>query len=174
MPNVPLSLDFFLDLETDGGVKVRNYRLLGGHYLVHKIEMNDTTDGVVPIVLPDQFKNRAIKNVVAIKGFVLRSSAPYQQVRAKKSFAWNEAAGQEMPVYTPHFLPVTEAEVTPGQCLLYNSYNVAFVSAQGLLEPLVVIREVDILAVWDPEDNDAVSLSDHALNSIHQSSQYVP
>lgn len=174
MPKIPLQLESFLDLEADGGVKVRDFRLLGGHYLVYKIPMNDTTDGVVPIALPDQFKKRAIKNVVAIKGFVLRSSEPYQPVRAKKTWAWNEAAGQEMPVYTPRYLPRTEAEVKPGTCVLYNSYNVAFVGVKGLLEPLVVIREVDMLAVWDPTDNDAVALSDHALNSLHQSPQYAP
>jgi hypothetical protein len=172
MPEIPLNLEAFLNLEDNDGIPLRNYRLQGGHFLIYKIPMKDTTDGVVPIKLPDQYRKRAIKNVVAIKGFVIRSSEPYQPVRAKTTWAWNEKAGQQMPVHKPVWYPRTEAEVKPGQCVLYNSYNIAHVNVPGLVEPLVVIREVDMLAVWNPQYDESVSLSDHALNSLHKSQQY--
>jgi len=166
--SIPLELSFFLDLETDGGVKVRDYRLQNGHFLVYKIPMGDFTKGVVPIKLPDQFKKRAVKNVVAIKGFVLRSSEPYCPVRAKTYWVWDEKAGQEMPRHKLKTLPRTDAEVQPGDCILYNSYNIAQIKAQGLLEPLVIIREIDMLATWSPGDDDSVDLADHALDSLFQ------
>jgi len=155
-------------METDAGVRVRNLRLQNGNFLVYKIPMDDFTKGVVPLALPDQYKKRAIKNVVAIKGFVLRSSEPYNVVRAKQYWVWDEKAGQQMPRYKLKTLPKVKAEVKPGDCVLYNSYNVAHIKVSGLVEPLVVIREIDMLAVWSPKDNDAVELSDHAINSKFQ------
>jgi hypothetical protein len=165
---IPLDLSFFMDLEADGGVKVRDYRLQNGHYLVFKIPMADLTSGVVPLVLPDIYKKRAVKNVVAIKGFVLRSSEPYCPVRAKTYWEWDEKAGQQMPKHKLKTFPQTEAEVRPGDCVLYSSYNIAHIAVNGLLDPLVIIREIDMLTVWDPKDDDSIQLSDHALDSLFQ------
>lgn len=168
---IPLNLSTFLDLETEDGGKLRDFRLQNGHFIIYKIPMDDFTKGAVPILLPDQYKKRAIKNVIAIKGFVIRASEPYGTVRAKQYWVWDEKAGQEMPRYKIKTLPRAEPEVKAGDCVLYNSYNIAHLSVKGLLDPLVIIREIDMLTVWDPADNDAIELGDHAIKSLFQTKQ---
>lgn len=170
---IPLHLDSFLDLETDAGVPVRDFRLQNGHLLIYKIPMDEFTAGVVPLKLPDKYRTRAIRNVVAIKGFVVRSSEPYCPQRAKTSWVWDKKAGQSMPKHTLITFPRVEAEVQAGDCVMYNSYNIAHIRVTGLVEPLVIIREIDMFAVWDPKYNKEVELSDHALNSRFQENEMV-
>jgi len=133
--------------------------------------MGDYTKGAVPILLPDQYKKRAIKNVIAIKGFVLRATAPYGTIRAKQYWVWDEKAGQEMPRYKTKTLPKANPEVKAGDCVLYNSYNIAHVFVQGLPDPLVIIREIDMFTVWDPKDDATIELGDHSIKSLFQTKE---
>lgn len=161
-----LDLADFADLQTEFGVPVRNLRLKGGHYLVYKVPMADNPF----FVLPDVYKSRAVKNIVAIKGFVLRSSEPFHPKKAKRYWEWDmkQDPPVEMPKYKTVTLPETEASVQPGDCVLYNSYNIAKVAVEGHTEPLVIIRDVDLLATWRPEVDSRVALSDHAIQHIVQ------
>lgn len=164
-----MKLDHFLDLETDTNIKIRDIKMRGGHFLVYKIPMPENDF----IALPDVYKARAIRNVVAIKGLVLRHSAPFRPKRAKQYWEWDTSGDypREVPKYKVVDLPETESPVKAGDVILYNSYNIAKVEVSGLLEPLVIIREVDILASWELEYDDRVQLGDHALQHLFQTSQ---
>jgi hypothetical protein len=160
----------FLDLETEHGVPVRNYRPLGGHYIVYKVPMKE---GSI-IALPEAFKARAVKNIVAIKGLVLCATERFRPKKAIRYWEWDmkQDPPTEMPKYKVVDLPEVGATVNPGDHILYNSFNVAHVNVIGLSEPLVVIRDCDLLAAWDADYDDQVELSDHALTHLIQKANH--
>lgn len=156
----PLDLEFFLKLESSTGFKIRNMLLREGHYLVWKIPMADNPF----ISLPDQYRAKAVRNIVSIKGFVVKASMPWRPKVAKRYWEWDKDQEMDMPKYKTVTQPcLKEPEVQAGECILYNSYNIARIEV-GLEEPLVVIRECDIIAAWDPKDDHRVSLGDHTMD----------
>lgn len=159
MDQVPLDLDFFLRLKTASGLPLNKLKMRGGHYLVFKCPMAENPY----LQLPDSFKSRAIKNIVAIKGFVVIASQPWHPVVAKRYWEWDKTSGMEMPRYKTVTMDVAkDAEVKAGQCILYNSYNIGKVKVNGLIEELVIIREIDMMASWSPKVNDTIDLPDRS------------
>jgi len=155
-----LDLDLFLSMTTTTGFPVRNIRMQGGHFLVYKIPMGDSPN----LLLPDMYKKKAIKNIVSIKGFVIRATEPFCPKKAKQYWVWDKDQEMEVPKYRTISLPRRESEVEAGVCILYSSYNVGKVTVQDMYEPLVIIREVDILASWAPEEDSKITLGDHTMD----------
>jgi hypothetical protein len=154
-------LDFFLNLETSRGDLVRNIRLREGHYLVYKIPMADNPF----IALPDQYKAKAVKNIVSIKGFVIVASEPWRRKTAKQYWVWDKDQEMEMPKYKTITSPTAvPSEVVAGKCVLYNSYNIAKIVVPALDDELVIIRECDMMAIWDPKEDKSVTLGNHTMS----------
>jgi len=156
----PLDVEFFLNLTSSTGYSIRTMRLREGHYLVYKIPMADSPF----IALPGSYKAKAVRNIVSIKGFIIKASAPWRPKVAKRYWKWDRDQEMDMPAYKTVTMPcLKEPEGKPGECLLYNSYNIARIEV-GLDEPLVVIRECDMMATWDPKDDASVTLGDHTMS----------
>jgi hypothetical protein len=156
----PLELEYFLDLQTSRGDRVRDMQFREGHYLVYKIPMEDNPF----IALPESFKVKAVRNIVSIRGFVILASSPWRPKKAKRYWEWDRDQEMDMPKYKTITVPMLkEPEAKPGECVLYNSYNIARIEV-GLDEPLVVIRECDMVASWKPSYDKQVSLGEHTMS----------
>lgn len=162
---IPLSLEYFLDLETVHG-KVRNFRLLNNHFLVYKIPMGSTSSGRegAAILLPNSFTRKATKNLVVIKAFVLRSTAPFIVKSSRRVWKRDVQTGEEKLTYkVTSGTARIPTDVLPGDCIIYNGYNVGKVECRDLPEPLTIVRGIDIDAVYPPGLDDTVEVGDHAM-----------
>jgi hypothetical protein len=170
---VPLELDEFLYRQTDYGCMVKDLELQNGHYLVWKIPMAAQSKGEEgkPIDLPDNFRRRQIGNLVAILGFVVASPSPFRAKHAKRYWkvvseeeaALDQLPGLERPRYKVRNGIMASPQVQPGEAIVYNSYNLGFIEAYGLHEPLAIIREVDVLARFPASRVEDYELGDFAL-----------
>ena len=159
----PLDLDFFLDLETEAGWKVRDFLPLNGHHLVYKIPLSETVADS-PIILPKAVQKKAVKNLTMIRGFVIRASAPWGRKRPVKRVVWdNETGSWSVKWDLRESSQCFPSDLPSGACVLYNSYNVGQVKVRGLEDPLVVVREIDVDAVFQPEEIERVCLGSRAM-----------
>jgi len=156
-----LSLDHFLELETDYGWKIKDADLMGGHHIVYKIPMDDHS----VIALPESFKRKATANICLIRGLIIKTSRPFRRVRATKTFQWSNKDEQMVVKWvTVEGTKHVPTDIRAGSGILYSSYNVGRIPVKGLSEPLVVVRDVDIMAAFDMADAKSVVLPDKALN----------
>lgn len=162
---VELDLEKFLDMETEFGWKLRDVTTFNGHHLVYKVPTQET--GLV--ILPDLYKKKSVKNIVMIRGFVICSSGPFNRKSAKRTYVWDRKAEQNKLKWV-----VREAnnpfpsEVQPGDGILYMSYNVGKVKVVGMSEPLVMVREIDIVAKFPSNQAQMVGLPKKAYKCVSQ------
>jgi hypothetical protein len=160
---VELDLDKFLDMETEYGWKLRDVELFYGHHLVYKIPTQETGK----VILPDIYKKKSVKNIVMIRGFVIRTSNPFNRKIARKDYIWDRKAGQLALKWV-----VREAnnpipsDVRPGDGILYMSYNVGKVKVVGMSEPLVMVREIDVVARFPSNQAQRVGLPKKAYKCV--------
>ena len=155
------AVEWFWDLETSKGQYVRDLRLLGGTHLVWKIPVRD---GVIKT--PDSYKARSVGNLCAIKGFVIKVSEPWRPKQAVKTgYKWSPDHEMDLPQYKIKTMPEQVSPLTPGDCILYNSYNLGKLEVAGLPEGLVFVRDIDIEAYWAPSYDRHVELGDHAMTA---------
>lgn len=159
---VPLSVEFFRGLTLRNGSKVGSVRMLNGHLLVWKIPMPECI-GKCGLKMPDQYRARAVGNLCAIKGFVVASSAPWTRKKVKTTWAFDQKAGQEMPTHKVSDAARAPSEIAAGDCIVFNSYNVAHVEVEELDTYLVVVREIDVEMSWSPDYDSLVELGDWAM-----------
>lgn len=160
--DIPLDVGYFLDLKTASGIPVGKLRLLNGNHLVWKIPMPEKI-GKCGLRMPDQYRARAVGNLCAIKGFIVRASEPWTRKKVKRTWVWDEKAGQEMPRYKAVDAAHGPSDVKAGDCVLYNSYNMGQIEVVGLPTYLVVVREIDMEASWTPDRDTQVELGDWAM-----------
>ncbi len=100
---------------------VARYRLLSGKYIVHKLQLPETTEG--GIILPPMVRKKAVGSLHWIAAKVLAASTKGRN-------------GGESPIRT-------------GDTIIYNSYNVGKLSVwvDGEMVELPIVREMDIDAV---------------------------
>lgn len=174
---VPLDLDFFLSLETESGIPVRDIRLQGGHHLSYKIMDPEASAGLhgMPIIMPKQYRRRSVGNLAAIRAFMIATSCPFRRKHARRELYWDfedtysDERGNPIPKQKARWKvregAMKAPRVRPGECIIYNSYNLAKIACIGLAEPLVIIRDLDIDVIF-PKDL-SVGLGEHALRSMH-------
>lgn len=174
---VPLDLQEFLSRDTEYGCKVKDLQPKNGTYLIWKIPMSEESSGKqgAKIYLAPQFRRRQVRNLVSILGFVVSVSEPFRMLHSRKkwvSLPEAEAAkdglpGTIRPRYTVRHGVVTNPQVKAGDCVVYSSYNLGRVNVIGLDEPLVVVREIDVLARFPVEKIEDYELADFALTRSH-------
>lgn len=155
------------ELETAHG-PVGSYTMLGGHHLVLKIEQESRSsaegDDRAPIVLTGRTRRASIGNLSTILGLVLRSSRPYVSKHAHKRLVkeYDPAEGMTRPKVKWDIRNGSrvDSDVREGDVIVYNSYNVGQVAVAGLIQPLVIVRELDVMAVLPREELSQVELVD--------------
>jgi len=159
-------------LETEYGRPISSFHMRNGHYLVLKVEIETMTDGThgEPIALAGTTKRKSVGNLHAVRGLVLRATSRFVVKRARKKYRWKwKWAGKMQPrlnregYWVPYNVVEKDAEVQVGEGVVYNSYNVGKISVEGLRDPLVIVREMDIVASFDREYMANVDLTDLAL-----------
>ena len=184
--DIPLEVDYFLDLETDFGCQVRDLRMKNNHYLLWKIPMEAMSDGSHgdQIHLPDIHRRRKIGNLVTILGFVILKTGTYfpkftkhdieRENQEMQIAVWEaevaEKRGEKAQQYTPrpHFKVKmgnnrVPGDIEPGDAVVYNSYNIGQIEACGLREPLCIVRGIDVESVFPAEGASQVELGDFAM-----------
>jgi co-chaperonin GroES (HSP10) len=161
-----MELKDILDLKTVSGYPVRKLRMRGGHNLLMKLRIPGSTDK--GLLLPDRFTRRSIENVVSTKGLVVIASEPFRPKLLKTKYKWNNA----LSCPTPHSETrdaqfMVESSVQAGDHVLYTSYNIGKVEVVGLDEPLVIVREIDIIASFAADYDSHVELGDHTMNTTY-------
>jgi hypothetical protein len=147
--------DGYLDLETEKGWRIRDLELLNGHHLVYKLPIEDKDQ----VLLPDEFKKKSIKNVTMIRGLVLRVSAPFARKRTKKYWVWDSKKEDMVHKWRLHEgIKLFPPDIQEGHGILYASYNVGKIKANGITEPLVIIRDIDVLATFPISESKRVDL----------------
>ena len=143
---------------TEFGVPVKQVRLLNGNNLVYKIPSADTLG---MFKLPDTYVRKSVRNLIAIKGLVVKVTEPYVPKVAKIVYVFNAAYNEPIPrsIVKDCKRPI-DAVLTPGEFIVYNSYNVGTVSVVGLPEPLVIVRDIDLFVAYPPEVDSTVELGD--------------
>ncbi len=158
----PLELDYFLDLNTDLGWKIRDFEPINGHHLVYKIPIPERTSG--NIILPPGVRKKAVRNVTMIRGFVLRASAPWRRKRSIKRIVWDQEGDcWKVDWKILEGAKALDSDISAGSGVLYTSYNMGKVFTPALPEPLVVIREIDIDAAFAPGEISRVNLGQKAM-----------
>lgn len=153
-----LRAEDFLELRTNTGVPVKNIEMMNGHYLIYKIPV----EGRI-LDLPDEFKSKSIKNVLMVRGLVIKSSSPFRRKRAKPYFVWdNEKKDWVVKYKTLEGSESFPSAVPEGKCVLYNSYNVGRIKVNCVNEPLVVVRDIDIDAWFEPSKIGMIDLTSKA------------
>jgi hypothetical protein len=165
MANTPLTLEYFHTLTADQGWKVGDYLPINGHHLVYKIPVDQETGK--GIVLPEQYRRKATKNVVMIRGFVLRASAPWNRKHSKKRMIWdNQTESWKADWDVWDAAEPRPSDFEDGVGILYNSYNVGKVKVRGLPEPLVVVRDIDVEAIFPIETAGRVGLGAKCMDQF--------
>lgn len=174
---LPLDLEGFLNLETEFGYPVRDLELRNGMYLVWKVPMSEQSKGRQgkPIFLAAQYRRRAVGNLVAIIGYVIRVSAPWLGSRSKKHWVnlpehvaeRDGLPGTMRPRYKTKTCGEFQPQLKPGRAILYNSYNVGQIFVPALNENLVVVREIDVMAHFAAESIASYELGEFALSREH-------
>jgi hypothetical protein len=142
------------------GAKVRSIKLLNGHALVWKIPMPEK---VGPLHMPDQYRKRAVGNLCSIKGLILKVSEPWTRKKVKTTWAFDIKAGQDMPTHKVSDDVHGPSSIRAGDCMLFNSYNMGHIVVKEMDDYLVLVREIDMEAVWTPDYDDQVELSTWAM-----------
>lgn len=167
MENQPLlNLSFFHELTTETGCKVSDIQPLNGHFLIYKIMLPKKSDG--GITLPYHYRRRSIKNVSMILGFVLKSSQPWRRKFNRKTMVWDhrtESWKANWKVWDGK--ESYPSDIPEGVGVFYNSYNVGKLKVQGLDEPLVHIRHIDILATFPIENWSDVQVGGKAMERFN-------
>jgi hypothetical protein len=172
---LPLDLDFFLDQDTELGHLVRNYELLCGTYLVYKMPMAEESKGDhgKKILLADGYRRRAVGNRILIRGLVIRSSAPFREIRAKKKWVNLPAEQAELDglpgtariKYFPRIQArLSRAQVEPGRGILYNAYNICHMDLPDIHDELVVVREIDVFGHFPINSAERYEIGDFAMS----------
>jgi hypothetical protein len=145
-------------MKTEFGVPVKKIRLLNGHNLVYKIPRADTTGS---LKLPDTYVRKSVRNLIAIKGLVIKVTEPYRPKVSKIIYVYNSAYNEQLPrsIVKDCKKPI-EAVLTPGEFIVYNSYNVGMVAVEGLPEPLVIVRDIDLFVAYQAAVDGTVELGD--------------
>lgn len=171
----PLDLDYFLSQDSELGHLVQNYELINGTYLVYKIPMPEESKGDHgrKIVLADGFRRRAVGNRIIIRGLVIRSSAPFREIRAKQKWVTLPEAvaqldglpGTARIKYLPRMQRrCSNAQVEPGRGILYNSYKLCDLDLPDIHEDLVIVREIDVFGHFPIASADRYEIGDFALS----------
>jgi len=149
-----------LESETEHGWKVKDFSPIQGHHLVMKIPDKERI-----VALPEKYLTRTIRNIVYIRGLVLRSTGPFTRKYSRKLWKWNPKK-EDFEVkwrVTEAKIP-SPSEISPGDGIVYNSYNVGKVRVKGVREPLVIVRELDIWAKFPYKDVYRIDLTEQAIN----------
>jgi hypothetical protein len=163
METPPLNLDYFYGLDTELGWKVGDFQPINGHHLVYKIPLGETFAGS-RIILPPEVQRKATRNVTMIRGFVLKTSGPWHRKRPLKRIVWdNEGDCWKVDWTILEAKDPLETDIPLGCCALYTSYNMGRIKVRGLGDPLVVVREIDIDAIFDPKEIERVALGAKAM-----------
>jgi hypothetical protein len=163
METPALDLDYFYGLETEMGWKVSDFQPINGHHLVYKIPLGETFAGS-RIILPKGVQRKATGNVTMIRGFVLKTSGPWHRKRPIKRIVWdNKAESFKVDWKILEAREPLETDIPAGCCALYSSYNMGKIRVRGLDEPLVVVREIDIDAIFAPVAIERVALGNKAM-----------
>jgi hypothetical protein len=158
------SIDYFLNMTmVPNGAKVGSVKLLNGHAVLWKIPMPERT-GSAGLLMPDQYRKRAVGNLCAIKGLLLKVSEPWTRKKVKTTWAFDIKAGQDMPTHTVLDDAHGPSSIQAGMCCLFNSYNVGHVIVKEMDDYLVIVREIDMEAIWSPDVDDDVELSSWAMS----------
>lgn len=174
MSDIPLDLDWFWNQETEIGQAVRDLELVNGTYLVYKIPMPEESKGDHghKIVLAPGYRRRAVGNRIVIRGFVVKSSNPFHEIRARKKWVnlpqevaeLDGLPGTARIKYIPRVnTNLSRAQVEPGRGILYNSYNLCHIDLPEINDELVVVREIDVFAHFPIESVERYELGDFAL-----------
>lgn len=157
----PLDVDHFLSMRTSTGHLVGDLVFREGHFLMYKIPLAKVRGS---IALPDQYTAKATRNIVSIKAFIIAASVPWCRKTAKKRWEWDENSEIEMPKYdTIRAETEHPSDLKAGDCVIYNSFNIAKIEVGEIYDELCVVRECDILAAWDVEHDDQIELGDHTM-----------
>lgn len=155
------SLEEFLSLEMENGWKVRDCFPIQGHHLVYKVPV----EKIGIIHLSEGLAKKSIRNIMMIRGLVIKASPPFRRVYSKKSVIWdNEKSDWAVKWPKQYGRGEYPSDVKDGDAIMYMSYNVSKIRVHGLREPLVVIRDLDVVSTFDIEDIDRVGLHQRAYN----------
>lgn len=156
-------LDEFLSRETSLGVPLSRLRMQSGHFLVCKVPEDRWTAGRdgASIALPEVHRTKSVRNLVSIRGVVVRASEPWTPTQARYVQA-RDARGQPVKRSVVEHLPVAHSTIKPGDFIVYESYNCGQIAVDGAPNTLVIVREIDILCTFPSSDN--VTLADRAMS----------
>jgi len=159
-------------LQTEYGRPVSAFRMTNGNNLVMKVEIEAMTDGThgESIALAGTTMRKSVGNLHAVRGLVLRNSAPFVVKSARKKHRWKWGWAGKMHVrekrehyWVPYRIAVTEPALHENEGIVYTSYNVGKIAVEGLRDPLVIVREMDVVAAFDREYMADVDLTDLAM-----------
>jgi hypothetical protein len=164
------NLDLTDDLMTEWG-PLSQIRMQNGNHLVMKVVAPPMTSGSngVAIALTQQTRKTSVGNLSMIRGLVVKGSESYRRRRSKKYFI------DEYDPIDNIFKPKLKWRVTrgndrfpagiqTGDAIIYNSYNLGRLRVDGLVSPLVIVREMDILATFPRELMDQITVGDNIAN----------
>jgi hypothetical protein len=153
-------VDFFRLRCQDFRCRVGDISMRNGHYLVLKVETPALTDGAHgdPIHLPGTHTVKSTRSMVCIRGLVLRSGTPY----LKRGLRWTENPVTKRPRSEVCDLGIVEPQVQAGEGIIYQSYNAGKIRVNGLTQPLVIVREIDVECHFPREMMRHVDIGDFA------------
>lgn len=160
-------MEDLLSLETDLGCTVDQLRFVGGHMLVRKLRVPDTSSGEFGrrIHLPGVFVRRSVKNLTLIKAEIIRESEPWlSRHTGKRVVGLDTKTGRWVYKYPTKPGVIVPPVARIGEGILYNGYNVGAVRVYGLEEPLVIVRAIDIEAVFPMACVHEIQIGDFALS----------
>lgn len=150
-----------LEMLTSTGYRVGDLRMMNGNHLVQKLRMDNELEfsSGKKMLLPDVHTRKSIGNLVAIKGLVIVPSIPWRPKVLKTKYEYSEIHGTPIPkskVVNTGALVSTSLQ--SGDGIVYNSYNIGKIEVVGLDEPLVIIREIDMMSQFLLSDADEIEL----------------
>jgi hypothetical protein len=155
-----------LDRITEFRCRVRDLKLLNNNYLVQKIRINSihTIANGINLLLPDIFTKKSVGNLVQIRALVIKASMPFVSKHVGKRYLGLDAKSCSYQyMYPIRNGTVQQPVVNEGDCIIYNGYNVGKVEVEGLDDPLVIVRGIDIEATFPSDCTDRVTLGDLAM-----------
>jgi co-chaperonin GroES (HSP10) len=101
-----------------------------------------------------------------IKGLVVSASEPWQPKHKKRRYiGLDTKSGSYQYQYDFVSGPFFAGDISVGDGIIYNSYNVGKVKLIDCDEELVIVRSIDIEAVFPMESVDTVQVGDHAMTT---------
>ncbi len=173
-----IPLEEILDMVTHHGDTVRSTSMRNGHYLVQKYCKDNRTSG--GLYLPDIHVKRTISNLHAIIGRIIIPSAPWKyhhQFPFSKKSPYEGQSGEHIDEIQHRWKNKQKyrkensekicdpKDLAQDSHMVYNSYNVARILVEGLIEPLVVVRYVDIELLIPKGELSKVTLGDASMRS---------